>query len=348
MNHPAPGKRLALNGLHEAMGATFAENGGWSVPVRYGAAAAELDALRQRAAVFDRSDRSRFLVTGTDAAELLATVFAGHVAELEEGRSMRAVWLGEDGSIGDLALISRTAGIAYLVSGEPGQRAATHERLRSATEEDFDVHVDDRTETTCLVGLAGPDAAQVANDHLSDALPARLGPLHCITFEFHGFRGLAVRASDTGEDGFEFMLAPAVAQHLIETLHGAGIPLAGREALEIARIEACIPAYDPDLAPGLSPAEADLDVMLEVDGGREGRTLAAVLIDGAGALPTGTPLMLDGEVTGEIRSCAHSPTLNATVGLGIIDSRTALPGRELAAGTRRAVVVAKPFFRRRT
>ncbi len=348
MNNPAPATRLALHGLHEAMGATFAETGGWAVPARYGAAAAELDALRECAAVFDRSDRSRFLVTGTDAAELLATVFAGHVAELEEGRSMRAAWLREDGSIGDLALISRTAGIAYLVSGEPGQRESTYERLRAAAKEDFDVRIDDRTETTCLVVLAGPDAAQVANDHLSDALPARLGPLHCIAFEFHGFRGLAVRASDTGEDGFEFMLAPAVAQHLIETLCGAGIPLAGREALEIARIEACIPAYDPDLAPGLSPAEADLDVLLDVAGGRAGRILAAVLVDGTGALPAGTQVAFDGEIAGEIRSCVHSPTLNATVGLGIIDTRTALPGRELAAGTRRAVVVAKPFFRRRT
>lgn len=348
MNHPPPAKQLALHGLHETSGATLVEAGGWAVPARYGASTAELDALRQGAAVFDRSDRSRFLVSGTDAAELLGAVFAGHVAELEEGRSMRAVWLREDGSIGDLALISRTAGIAYLVSGEPGQRESTYERLRAAAKEDFDVRTEDRTETTCLVGLAGPDAAQVANDHLSDALPARLGPLHCLAFEFHGFRGLAVRTSDTGEDGFEFMLAPAVAGHLIETLQGAGVPLAGREALEIARIEACIPAYDPDLAPGLSPAEADLDVMLGVAGGRDGRILAAVLIDGAGVLPAGTPLTIDGEVAGQLRSCVHSPALNATVGLGIIDTRAALPGRELAAGVRRAVVVAKPFLRRRT
>ncbi|HQW51735.1 MAG TPA: hypothetical protein PL082_06725, partial [Tepidiformaceae bacterium] len=298
MNHPAPATRLALHGLHEAMGATFAETGRWTVPVRYGAAAAELDALRQRAAVFDRSDRSRFLVTGTDAAELLATVFAGHVAELEEGRSMRAVWLGEDGSIGDLALISRTAGIAYLVSGEPGQRESTYDRLRSAAEEDFDVRIDDRTETTCLVGLAGPDAAQVANDHLSDALPARLGPLHCIAFEFHGFRGLAVRASDTGEDGFEFMLAPAVAQHLIETLCG-GEP--STVARVMRRVEAMTGQLDAfQLRPGIEDLLKRLKDQGLVLGAREPRWerleragIASFFVDDLAVAPTGCILVGD-------------------------------------------------------
>jgi aminomethyltransferase len=168
-----------------------------------------------------------------------------------------------------------------------------------------------------------------------------------MTFEFHGFRALAVRTSDTGEDGFEFMVAPAVAQHMLETLSGAGVALAGLQALEIARIEACVPAFEPDLATGLSPAEADLDALLDVPGGREGRILAALLFEGA-AEQAGTPVVVSGADIGQVRSAVRSPGLNASIGLAVVDVRYSFPGQEVQVGAQTATIVAKPFFRRRT
>ncbi len=337
---------LALRDTHLTMGASFGVAAGWSLPMHYGDAAAEHAALREQAVVFDRSHRSRILVTGTDAQVVLDTVFEGHIGELEEGRAQRTVALDDKGHIRDLALVARTGGIAYLVSGEPGQRFETMERLAAAVGEDFDVRIEDRTETTCLIGLAGPDATKVAREHFADGLPPNIDTLHAVTFLFHGFRGMAVRTSDTGEDGYELMLAPAVAQHLLETLRGAGIPVAGATALESARVEACIPAFMPDLEPGLTPAEADLDALLGIEGGADDRILAGLLFEGDPA-PPGTPIVVAGRETGEVRSCLRSLGLNATIGLGIIETHDALPGRELAAGGSQATVVAKPFYRRR-
>src|SRR5690606_39679957 len=65
-----------------------------------------------------------FVVTGTDAADVLAGAFAGHPNEIEEGRAARLAALRE-GSIDDLALVARTGGISYIVAGEPGRRMAT-------------------------------------------------------------------------------------------------------------------------------------------------------------------------------------------------------------------------------
>lgn len=348
MSQPAAVYHLALRDLHAAAGAKFAMATGWSLPMEYATGLPEeYSALRGRAVVFDRSQRSRFLVTGTDALDVLRRVFAGHVEEIDEGRAMRTVALDEEGELRDIALVARTGGIAYLVSGEPGQRAETMERLHAAVGPDFDVRIDDRTESTCLIGLAGPGAAEVVASQMAEAVPGRLQSLHCVTFQFHGFRGFAVRTSDTGEDGFEFMVAPAVAQHLIETLREAGVPLCGNAALEAARVEACVPAFDPDLLTGLSPAEADLDVLLELPPGREGRTLSAVVLDGD-PVAAGTPILMDGAVVGEIRSCLWSPGLNTTAGLGIIDSRRAFPGQSFTAGTTGGTVVVKPLYRRRT
>ena len=284
---------LALEALYRDAGATFQDLLGWRLPAHFGVPAAEFRSLREAAGIVERSHLSRVLVTGTDAADVLGAVFAGHLNELDEGRAMRTVALDDDGAIRDLVLVLRTGGIAYLVIGEPTQREWTLERLRGAVGSDFDVRIEDRTDSTCLIGLQGPQAEALVRQHLAEGLPARVQTLHALTFQFHGFRTLAVRTSDIGEDGYLFMVAPAVAQHMIETLRAAGIALVGETAHEWARVEACVPAYRPDLEVGLSPAEADLDLLLGLDAGSGARRiLSALLIEGDAV--TGDKVILQG------------------------------------------------------
>ncbi|MFN0145661.1 MAG: glycine cleavage T C-terminal barrel domain-containing protein [Dehalococcoidia bacterium] len=338
---------LALRETHETLGATFGRRDGWSLPEQYGDPAAEYRAIRSAAALIERSHRSRFMVTGTDAGEVLRAAFAGHVEELEEGRAMRSVALNDRGEISDIVLIVRTGGIAYLVTGEPGRRAATLAHMESKAAADFDVRIEDRTETTCLVGLVGPGADQAAQHHLAEGLPARLQMLHSATFQFHGFRAVATRTSDLGEDGFELMLAPAVAKHVIETLVAAAVPLAGSIAQTWARVEACIPAFAPDLETGLSPAEADIDVLLDIPGGRERWMLSAILVDGDAIPAAGTAVHIGTQRVGELRSAVHSPALGAVAGLAVIETGRAMPGTALDLDGIRATIVAKPLYRRR-
>lgn len=341
-----PRYHLALRELHAAAGATFRDVSGWSLPAHYGDAGLEYEALRETAGVADRSHFSRFIVTGTDAHEVLAAAFAGHVNELEEGRAMRSVAL-RDGVIDDLVLIARTGGISYIVIGQPGQRMATFERLSRAMGPDYDARIEDRTESTCLVSLAGTRTAETAAATFGDALQARVRAMQVAAFEFHGFRSMAIRTSDTGDDGFELMLSPAVAQHLLESLREAGVGLVGHDAMEVARVEACIPAFEPDLSPGLTPAEADLDVLLDIPGGADERILAALVIDGDQPVATGSLISGESGITGEVRSCVYSPRLRATIGLAILDAARAVPGTHLEVAGRRCGVVAKPLYRRR-
>jgi glycine cleavage system aminomethyltransferase T len=143
------------------------------------------------------------------------------------------------------------------------------------------------------------------------------------------------------------MLAPAVAQHVIETLRDAGASLVGDDAHEIARVEACIPAFTPDLEPGLTPAEADLDVLLDIPRGEAARILAGVMLEADAGVPAGTPVNI-GAPAGEMRSCLRSPGLNATIGLALLDARRALPGAAIDAAGIPGTIVSKPFYRRRS
>ncbi|MBI5947914.1 MAG: aminomethyl transferase family protein [Chloroflexi bacterium] len=348
MTTPARLYHLALRDLHAAAGARFEHRLGWSLPANFGDAGAEQAAIRGGAAILDRSHRSRFIVSGTDAGEVLSAAFAGRMEELEEGRAVRTVALDGQGLIRDVVLVARTGGIAYLVVGEPGQRFETFERLQVAVQPSWDARVDDRTETTCLIGVAGPGAARAVEANLAEALPARLQPLHIVTFEFHGFRSLAIRTSDTGEDGFEFMFAPAVAQHAIETLRAGGVPLAGDLAQEVVRVEACVPAFSPDLETGLTPAQAGLDALLEIPGGAGGRMLSAILLESDEVVAAGSLVRVRGQVAGEVRSCVRSAALDATIALAIVDSGSATPGTALDVAGHLATIVSKPFLRRST
>lgn len=341
-----PTYHLALRDLHAAAGAVFDVRGGWSLPAHYGDREEEYRRLRERAALFDRSHQSRFIVSGTDALEVLEGTFEGHLRELEEGRAMRTVAL-QEGRISDLVLVSRTGGISYIVIGQPGRRFHTAERLAAAKQADFDARIDDRTESTCLLSLTGPDAAAVAARHLGESLPSRVRFMQSAAFEFHGFRAFATRTTDTGDDGFLFMLAPAVAQHLVETLSATEAPLAGDDVHTIARVEACIPAFEPDLEQGITPAEADLDALLEIAGGSQARLLSAILIDGDDPVGAGTPVFQGDTGVGEVRSCVYSPGLRATIGLALLLPDVAAPGTQLGVPGRGVTVAAKPLLRRR-
>lgn len=337
--------RLALREHHAAAGAKFRVCGLWELPADYGDAQAEHAALRSSVVVFDRSHRSRILVSGTDAADLLGRVFARNVMGIEEGRAVRTFALDECGLVGDIALIVRTGAISYLVCGEPGQRQWTVARLQGAKAEDFDARVEDRTLATCTLAVTGPGAEATLREHVADALPAALEPLQSVAFEFHGFRALVTRTSDTGEDGFEFVLAPAAALHLMQILGTAGVLLAGDTAHETARIEECIPAYSPDLEIGLTPAEAGLDALLGIGGSAAERVLCAVILENE--VTAGTPVMAGALAVGEVRSCVRSFSLGAIIALAVIDQRHSFPGAALVVGGRPAAVVARPFYRRR-
>lgn len=344
----SPGRvyHLALRDRHVELGARMGVVGAWSLPLEYGDQVAEYRAIREGAAISDRSHRSRFLLSGTDAGEVLRACFGEPVRDLEEGRAVRAVSLGADGRIRDLAVVARTGGISYLVVGEPGQRFETRQRLQGAVQADYDVRIDDRTETTCLLGIAGPGAMRLAQEHLAEGIASRMPVMHTAMFELHGFRTLAVRTSDLGEDGMEVMLAPAVMLHLLDSLRTAGATLAGFLAQEVCRVEACIPAFLPDLETGLTPAEADIDILLGIEGGRQRQVLAGLLIEG-GTVATGSSVASSESRAGEVRSCVHSPALDATIALAVLDQRHASPGTRLVASGQGATVVAKPFLRRR-
>ncbi|HJP41543.1 MAG TPA: hypothetical protein QGF35_07535 [Dehalococcoidia bacterium] len=170
---------LPLNDLHSSKGARFAEVASWLIVEDYREPEAELAKMRESSVILDRSHRSRFMVTGPDAAGLLNRATAGTLKQLSEGQTIRACIVDSAGRISDLLLISQTGAISYLVSGEPGRRRKTAAQLGESLSPDLEVKFEDRTESTCSLAIEGPASSQFLSAQIGDDLDRTLSPFHC-------------------------------------------------------------------------------------------------------------------------------------------------------------------------
>jgi glycine cleavage system aminomethyltransferase T len=145
------------------------------------------------------------------------------------------------------------------------------------------------------------------------------------------------------------MASPAAAQALVEHLAESGARLAGRDAWDMARVEAGIAAMHPDLDGGLTPGEAGLDRLFNVAGGGGDRRMVGLIFgDEATVHAPGTPLEREGQVVGTLRSCVPGPTIGSIIALAVVEQHHATAGARVTVADDTATIVTLPFLRRRT
>jgi folate-binding protein YgfZ len=146
-----------------------------------------------------------------------------------------------------------------------------------------------------------------------------------------------VRASHTGETGFDLIIAKAdsikTAQRLTEIGQQFGAAWVGQEALETLRVEAAIPAYGMDFSEDNLLLETGLDDHVSFtkgcylgqeivervrSRGHVNRKLCGLLIDGAVPARQGDAIRAGEKQIGTITSSVYSPRLARTVALGYV------------------------------
>ena len=189
--------------------------------------AAELEAIRARRALSDRSDRGFLAVSGRDALALLQNTVTQDVARLEVGAAAPSLMLTPKGRpLADMRVV-RTADDAFLLVCEPGAQeplAQALRRYRLASQ----AAIDDARADTAMLEVFGE--APVAPGALTVAGP--LGPL---------------------------VVGPPVAVEAARAaLLALGFLAVSPEAREIERIERGVPLHGSDFDESTLPAEAAL------------------------------------------------------------------------------------------
>lgn len=374
-------RHTSLHPIHEELGATFTDFGGWDMPLRYGSDKAEHAAVRQAAGLFDLSHMGEVWVSGPDAPGYLNSALAGNLAVMRIGKAKYTMILNEDAGIIDDLIVYRIAETRYLVVPNAGNTDAVAQAMQERAA-GFDVEVDDASARTALVAVQGPEAeaimvAAVASDERTAVRD--LGYYAWTSVVVDDVDVLLARTGYTGEDGFELFVpsedATTIWQALTRAGEGHGLVPAGLASRDSLRLEAGMPLYGHELSASATPLAAGLGGIVSLKKtedfvGRsafeaakaagEGATSGTVLVGLAGqgrrAARAGYPVLEadavpgEAEPIGEVTSGLPSPTLGHPIALAQVDVAHAEQGSEVTVDLRGKPetfrVVALPFYSR--
>lgn len=353
--------RSPLAEYHASQGATLAEYRGGMVPARFSTMQEENRAVRTGAGLFDFSFRARFAMSGADRARFLHGMVSNEVKKLAPGQGNYAAMLNAQGQVlADMRVYC--AEDRLFIDTDAALREKVMQTLKRYVIADKVV-----MEPASLFALAfqGPRARPLLEKTLHIDLPPLEEFGHFAT-NYAGFPVRVVRASSTGEDGYEVWMGEKAMMPIWGAACGQAptydmLPC-GSEALETLRIEAGIPHYGAELAEDTLALEANLlhalsftkgcyigqeNVERTRSRGHVNWKLVGVAV--AGPLPPApeTKLLAEGKEIGEVTSSCASPTLGKTIALAYVRREVAEPGTRLvlASGVP-AELVALPFYRK--
>lgn len=90
-----------LHGSHVALGAKFAEFGGWSMPLQYNSIVAEHKAVRSGVGVFDVSHLGKTRVSGPGAKDFLNACLANDLDRIGPGQAQYTLCCSAEGGVVD-------------------------------------------------------------------------------------------------------------------------------------------------------------------------------------------------------------------------------------------------------
>jgi folate-binding protein YgfZ len=322
------------------------------------------DAARRRAAVLDRSDRGRVLISGADRASYLQGLFTNDIAALGPGQGLYTAWLTPQGRmIADLWVYELGDGILLTMDG--GVRETVCTKLEQFVFAE-DVQVVDATEALSQVAIIGPHAAPMAAAALGVPRESveRIGERGNVRLASAVGPTIVTRTTDAGEGGYDLYGPGAASGALVERLTAAGAAPLDPETAEAIRIEAGVPRFHRDMDEETIPLEAGLEStaisftkgcyvgqevivrVLHRGHGRIARKLVGLAIEGAAVPPAGAAVRAGEREIGRVTSAVFSPALQRPIALAYVHRDFVEPGTRVKIDGADAAVTALPFVGR--
>ena len=295
--------------------------------------------LTEGAALVDRSQVGRLKVSGHDALDLLNRLTTNKLDDLTSGHGVGTVLTTNKGRVIDLLFM--TALDDYLlVLTSPGRQQKVTEWI------DFynfgeDVDVEDITEETTMLGIAGPEAPAAVR--LS--LEADVGEMGRFDAVVAGNR-IIIKTDFLGFTAFDIVGERSVVEDATRLFEARGVGAADPEVVEFVRVENRIPGPEGELTDDYNPLEAGLlpyvDFNKDCYIGQEvvarlntydkvQRHLVALGWETEALLDTGTALMADDREVGTVTSIAAAAWTAKRSALAYVRKSYIQPGTRLEA-----------------
>lgn len=327
-------KQSSLFDFHKLKGAVFAEHDGWLLPIHFGNTAAEYNAVREAAGIIDLSHRGLLQFAGPDRVTFLQGMLSNDLRDLKTFDGQYATILNQQGKVlADLRVLCAMNSL-YLDFWEPlKDKILAHLNRYLVADE---VEIADRSEEYATLSVQGPRSGALLRGLAGQAEPPKQIAHHAM-FDADGTAICVVRASYTGETGFDLIIAKAdlvkIAQRLTEIGQTFDAAWVGQDALETLRIEAGIPRYGTDFSEDNLLLETGLDTHVSFtkgcylgqeivervrSRGHVNRKLCGLVIDDAVPARHGDAIRAGEKQIGIITSSVYSPSLSRPIALGYV------------------------------
>ena len=366
--HPAEGSlsRTSLYPLHLELNARMVPFSGWEMPVQYGGISQEHQAVRQRSGMFDISHMGKFVLSGADLISQLQQLVPSDLSPLQPGEAQYTVLLNPEAGIVDDLIIYYQGEVAGEQKITTIVNAATTNKDKNWLLSHLDtsqIKFQDLSLDKALIAVQGATAVESLQAFVQEDLSAvkRFGHLEGTVL---GKPGFLARTGYTGEDGFEVMVDPDVAESLWRSLLQSGVAPCGLGARDTLRLEAAMALYGQDINDSTTPSEAGLNWLVHLD--RKGefigrsrleqqkqtgvdRRLVGLQMTGRNIARHDYPVIYNGEKVGIVTSGTLSQTLGYPIALAYVPTALAKVGQSLEVEIRGkaypATVVKRPFYK---
>src|SRR3984957_16596689 len=321
-----------LEDRHRELGATFAEFGGWLMPVSYAGTVSEHTATRTTVGLFDVSHLGKALVRGSGAAQFVNSALTNDLNRIQPGKAQYTLCCNESGgAIDDLIAYYVGPDEVFLVPNA-ANTAAVVAALKDAAP--AGLSITDEHRSYAVLAVQGPRSTEVLTEL---GLPTEMDYMGYADAALEGVPVRVCRSGYTGEHGYELLppwdSAAVVFDALLAAVTRADGQLAGLGARDTLRTEMGYPLHGHELSAEISPLQARCGWAIgwkkEAFFGREAllaekeagprRLLRGLRAVGRGVLRPDLNV-LDGDTTvGVTTSGTFSPTLKVGIALALID-----------------------------
>ncbi len=307
--------------------------------------------VRQTVGIFDSSSLGKIWVSGPDAGRFLDMLYTGVMSTLPIGRCRYGLMCNENGFLIDDGVVARIDETSFLCHTTTGGSDYIHGWMEDWLQCEWwnwKVYTANLTEQFAQIVVAGPEARKLLGKlNISDIDAASLPFMSWADRQVGAFKTRIFRVSFSGELSFEIALPADQGAELWRQIYAAGqefdIEPYGTEALHVLRAEKGFVMIGEETDGTVTPQDLGLDWAVSKKKndflGKRGQkrpclthsdrwkfvgleTVEARAKLPVGALALGVGLDSHGfsKSIGRVTSSYHSPILNRTIALGLVEN----------------------------
>jgi aminomethyltransferase len=321
-----------LEDRHRELGASFAEFGGWLMPVSYAGTVAEHTATRNAVGLFDVSHLGKALVRGPGAAQFVNSALTNDLDRIQPGKAQYTLCCNESGGVIDDLIAYYVGPDEIFLVPNAANTAAVVAALQKAAP--TGLTITDEHRSYAVLAVQGPRSTNVLGEL---GLPTDMDYMGYADATLQGVPVRVCRTGYTGEHGYELLppwdSAGVVFDALSAAVTAADGQPAGLGARDTLRTEMGYPLHGHELSADISPLQARCgwaigwkknaffgrDALLAEKEAGPPRLLRGLRAVGRGVLRPELNVLNGDTTVGVTTSGTFSPTLKIGIALALID-----------------------------